>query len=79
MAIIRTASPVQCPFYRHDECRGKPSVYRVICEGIVEDSTLALNYRNRKDFYTQMETFCCRHFVKCEIYRMLMEKYQDGE
>ena len=73
MKICRTEGNVQCPFYRYDESER----HRIICEGIVDRSTLILNYTYKKDYRLQMDTFCCEHFRKCEVYRMLMEKYRD--
>ena len=63
---------VRCPFYRSDDGR-----MRITCEGIVDGSSLALTYVRRKDFQIQMDVFCCEHYKKCEVFRMLMEKYQD--
>ena len=66
---------VQCPFYQSDDGKRK-----IVCEGLVDRSTLALNYRRRNDYKTQIEVFCCEHYNRCEIYRMLMEaKYDDEE
>lgn len=66
----------QCPFYKSDDGQKK----RIICEGIVDKSTLALTYRHRTDYNTQLSVFCCEHYKNCEIYRMLMEaKYDDEE
>ena len=62
---------VQCPFYQFSDGRR-----RVTCEGILEGSYLALIYKSRQDFKKQMEVFCCQHYDKCEVYRMLMEKYE---
>ena len=59
---------VKCPFYRLDDCRGK-----VVCEGIVEGSTVSLNFKNREDLNQQMDIFCCEYYKNCEVYRMLME------
>ncbi len=63
---------VQCPFYKFDDGQR-----RITCEGIVEDSSLALTYRRKADFETQIKVFCCDHFGKCEIYRLLMDKYDE--
>lgn len=63
---------VLCPFYKRDDGRR-----RIVCEGIVEDSNVSLSYRYDKQFRQQMEIFCCKDYKKCEVYRMLMEKYQD--
>lgn len=66
---------VLCPFYKYDD--GKQ---RITCEGLVYDSSLALIYHRRNDYKKQIDLFCCEHYKKCEIYRMLMEaKYDDEE
>lgn len=63
---------VQCPFYKYDD--GKR---RITCEGLVDDSSLALIYQRKSDYETQINVFCCKHYEKCEVYRMLMEKYEE--
>lgn len=63
---------VHCPFYKYDDGRR-----RITCEGITEDSSLALIYRKKTDFETQIRVFCCEHYERCEIYRILMEKYEE--
>ena len=63
---------VQCPFYKYDD--GKQ---RITCEGLVDNSSLALIYRNRTDYETQINVFCCEHYKKCEVYRILIEKYEE--
>jgi predicted metal-binding transcription factor (methanogenesis marker protein 9) len=40
---------------------------------------LALTFRRRSDYDTQLGVFCCEHYKKCEIYRMLMENKYDEE
>ena len=65
---------VQCPFYKFDD--GKR---RITCEGIIDDSSLALIYHNKNDYETQITVFCCEHYRKCEVYRLLMEKYPEEE
>ena len=66
----------QCPFYRSDDCQKK----RILCEGIVDKSTLALTFRLRSDYDTQLGVFCCEHYKKCEVYNMIMAaKYDDEE
>lgn len=62
---------VLCPFYKFDDMKKR----RITCEGFVDKSTLALTYRRRSDYDMQMNVFCCEHYKKCEVYRMLMEKY----
>ena len=63
---------VRCPFYKYDDGRR-----RITCEGLVDQSSLALIYHQRALYDTQMTVFCCEHYEKCEVYRMLMEKYED--
>ncbi len=65
---------VRCPFYQFDD--GKR---RITCEGIIDNSTLVVDFRNKEDYETQMSVFCCEHYTCCEVYRMLMEKYQEEE
>ena len=63
---------VRCPFYKFDD--GKR---RVTCEGIVDDSSLALIFHNKADYGTQMSVFCCEHYKRCEIYLMLIKKWEE--
>lgn len=65
---------VQCPFYKYDD--GKQ---RITCEGLVDNSSLALIYQKRRDYETQISVFCCEHYKRCEVYRMLMEAKYDEE
>ena len=65
----------QCPFYRSDDGQKR----RIICEGIVDRSTLALTYRRRADYETQLGVFCCEHYKKCEVYTMIMAAKYDEE
>lgn len=64
---------VRCPFYKYDD--GKK---RITCEGIVEDSCLALIYRNKEAFAMQIRSFCCEHYENCEVFRLLNDKYEEG-
>lgn len=63
---------VLCPFYKYDD--GKR---RITCEGIIDHSSLVLVYRKRCDYDMQIGAFCCEHYQKCEVYRMLMQKYEE--
>ena len=65
---------VQCPFYQFDD--GKR---RITCEGIIDESNLMLFFRNKGDYEKQISVFCGEHYTCCEVYRMLMEKYQEEE
>lgn len=63
---------VRCPFYKYDD--GKR---RITCEGLIENSSLALIYQKKCDYEMQINTFCCEYFEKCEVYRILMDKYEE--
>jgi hypothetical protein len=63
---------VKCPFFRNDDGRR-----RINCEGITDQSITAVIFRTRGGYNTQIRVFCCEHYKKCEIYRMLMAKYDD--
>ena len=74
MATSRMDKRVQCPFYHQDIATAR----RIICEGPIDGSILSLTYNTREDYKQQMNTFCCVYFQNCEVYRMLMEKYEDN-
>ena len=64
---------VQCPFYKYADGRR-----RITCEGLIDKSRIALLYLTRRDYDTQLLSFCCEHYKKCEIYNMLYAaKYDD--
>lgn len=63
---------VQCPFYKHDDGR-----QRITCEGLVDRSSVSLSYQRMRDYTTQFTVFCCEHYKNCEVYRMLLEKYEE--
>lgn len=65
---------VQCPFYKYDDGRR-----HITCEGLVDKSSIVLSYLTRTDYDKQLLIFCCEHYEKCEVYRMLMEKYEEEE
>ena len=77
MPTSRTDTRVKCPFYQYDECHNKKKTHRITCEGLIEDSCLALVFQRRKDYQIHITTFCCQHYQKCEVYRMLMQKYEE--
>lgn len=63
---------VQCPFYKYDDGRR-----RITCEGLIDKSSLALIYLTRVDYDKQMDDFCCKQYKNCEVYRMLIQKYEE--
>jgi hypothetical protein len=77
MPTSRNDTRVKCPFYQYDESVDKKNLRRITCEGLIDCSTLVLNYRFKRDYRIQLETFCCEYFDRCEVYRMLMQKYEE--
>lgn len=64
---------VKCPFYRYDD--GKR---RIVCEGAFDEGdSLANIFRKNDGYVRQMDIYCCGDFTKCEIYRMVMGRYQE--
>ena len=63
---------VRCPFYQSDDGRS-----RSVCEGVGDSSSVSLHFRKKSECETQLRVFCCDHYKKCEVYRMLMEKYEE--
>lgn len=66
---------IQCPFFTGQEetFAGK----KILCESPVPGSNLNLYFRKKEDYQTQLRVFCCQHYEKCEIYRAVMEKYEE--
>ena len=71
------AVDVVCPFFKRDDAS-----HRITCEGLIgtkDTSSITLWYKKKKDYETQISTFCCEHYKKCEIYRVVIEKYEEDE
>jgi hypothetical protein len=62
---------VKCPFYR------KEDQYKVFCEGVVNASSINLNFPNTKEFRAYKGEHCNSKYYKCPIYNMLYDKYKD--
>jgi hypothetical protein len=60
---------VKCPFFMHNGKRN------VVCEGVTDDSTISLRFTTEGGRNKQRRIFCDNDYTKCEIYRMLEEKY----
>lgn len=66
---------IVCPFYKSDDGKAK-----IICEGPIDKSRLSITFGTRRDYDAQIDIFCCQHYDKCEIYRMVYQaKYDEGE
>ena len=62
---------VKCPFFKGSDKR------KVMCEGITDDCIIKLIFFSELKRNCHHSIFCCEHFTKCEIYRMLEGKYAD--
>lgn len=66
-------SKVICPMYIEDD--GKRCIK---CEGVIERCYIAMHFRRQEDCRMQMRLFCCGKYQYCEVYRMIMEKYEES-
>lgn len=61
---------IKCPFFRrHDR-------QMIGCEGITHDSIIRIVFNSRRGRDKQEDIFCKNKYENCEIYRMLMLKYE---
>lgn len=60
---------VKCPFYKSDDTRG------ISCEGLTEESILHLIFKMKLPKRKYKSRYCDSHYMSCEIYQMLMKKY----
>ena len=63
----------ECPFFQRLETRA------VVCEGIVDKSSLVWRFRAIKDRDTQYKVFCCENYEKCETYALLEALHEDDD
>ena len=67
----------QCPFFGKIQRAG--GAQKIVCESPVPGSSLSLYFRRKEAFEKQINIFCCEHYKKCEIYRMVAEsKYEEN-
>lgn len=67
------AKRAKCPFYVRD------TPWAIVCEGLMDDTFIKNQYPNRTDLCKiQFDTFCAKHYERCEIYKAIMEaKYKE--
>ena len=63
---------VVCPFFKDYQ------KHTIRCEGYLEGRNLITTFEQAEDRSGQMRIFCCEHYEKCEVYRMVMESKYDG-
>lgn len=65
---------VKCPFFKG---HGR---YELVCEGLVDKSSIILRYQQISDKEMQSTLYCKGLYSYCEIYNMLMRaKYDEGD
>lgn len=66
------SADVICPFYK------KNKGMMISCEGITDECSIHLHFRNQAACMQQMDIFCCERYKNCEIYEAVMKaKYAD--
>lgn len=65
---------VLCPFYKYDDGRR-----RITCEGLADDSSIALIFHHRAVYDNWMADYCCGEYRDCSVCRLLIRKYDDDE
>lgn len=68
MRYIESAE-AKCPFYH------KEDTHRVFCEGVVDKSSLSLNFGNPIDCRDFRYKHCNDKYKECPVNKMLMKKY----
>lgn len=64
---------VKCPFYHGDD-----GSHVIVCKGLVDKSCISMRYLRKADWKIQVNTFCCQFFLRCEIFRMLINKKSEA-
>ncbi len=64
---------VKCPFYRYDDDKHM----KINCEGIIDGSNLTLTFGTKADYTLHIDSYCCKSFKYCELYGLLMQKYEE--
>lgn len=71
MATMFDDVEVKCPFFLSSSKR------KITCEGITDDCTTTLHFQSQEKRNKQCRIFCDDKYERCEIYRMLSEKYEE--
>lgn len=58
-----------CPFYRSEDG------YRVLCEGVVKDSSIHVVFQSSKKKQEYCKKYCCGKYMACRVSHMLYAKY----
>lgn len=61
----------KCPFFKSSGKR------KITCEGITDDCVTCLTFVSQHKRNLHREVFCDARYKNCEIFKMLLEKYED--
>lgn len=62
----------KCPFYH------KEAPQRVFCEGVVDKSSLTLNFSDAEQCQDYRFRYCNAIYETCPVFEMLTKKYKEG-
>lgn len=69
MATTYMFANVKCPFFEGEEKN------KIRCEGVEKDSSNVQQFKKIIQKEAWMGKYCCEHYKKCRIYKMLEQKY----
>lgn len=64
-------SRIRCPFFRGHTSRD------IGCEGLSEETSIRLIFPGKSARDRHEEIFCINRFENCELYRAILEKYEE--
>ena len=67
---VMNDSDARCPFFKEH------TSMTIACESPVQGSALRMTFKEQSEKNLQYGAFCCKRYKTCEIYRMVMEKYE---
>lgn len=62
---------VNCPFFRGH------TTTDIGCEGLSDETSIRLIFPSKSARDRHEEIFCIKHYKNCELYRAIMEKYEE--
>ena len=74
MAESWRQADIVCPFFRNEDEKEKS----IKCEGIFEGSVICSRFRSPKKRERQLSLYCEKDYLRCEVYRAIMQaKYSE--
>lgn len=71
MGTTYQSAYVKCPFYITDH--GKS----IICEGVRTECSTEHRFRRKEIKDKHLQSFCCKEYKKCRMYKLLEKKYDE--